>query len=56
VLHQEWTINGGSVVFDVQLDRPLPASAFQNVTPVIEKIEALVKSLEPKAAAGSAPE
>jgi hypothetical protein len=45
VVHQAWTLPGGAVVFEVRLDRPLPAGVFAQVGAVVEQIESLADRL-----------
>lgn len=45
VVHQEWTLPAGAVVFEVRLDRPLPAAAFAQVGAVVHEVEALADRL-----------
>lgn len=45
VIRQEWAIHGGSVLLEVRLDRPLPASVFEAIGAVVEKAEELAKQL-----------
>lgn len=45
VVHQAWTLPGGGVVFEVRLDRPLPAGVFAQVGAVVEQIESLADRL-----------
>jgi hypothetical protein len=45
VVHQAWTLPGGTVVFEVRLDRPLPAGVFAQVGAVVEQIESLADRL-----------
>lgn len=47
VLHQEWEVAGGRVLFEVELDRALPGTAFAGVAAVITAVEKFVGSLEP---------
>lgn len=50
VLQQIWDLEPGAVIFDIQLDRPLPASAFTEVSAVVSAIEKLVEVLKPTGA------
>jgi hypothetical protein len=50
VLQQIWDLEPGAVIFDIQLDRALPASAFTEVSAVVSAIEKLVKILKPAGA------
>jgi hypothetical protein len=45
VVHQEWTLPGGAVIFEVRLDRPLPATAFQQLGSVVQQAEVLANQL-----------
>lgn len=45
VVHQEWTLPAGAVVFEVRLDQPLPADVFGQLGAVVEQAEALAKRL-----------
>ncbi len=45
VVHQVWPVAGGSVSFDVRLDRPLPAGAFSQLAGIFEAVERLVSQL-----------
>lgn len=54
VVHQEWTVPAGHVLFEVRLDRPLPAGVFAQVGTVVEAIEALASRLLELTAAGDA--
>jgi hypothetical protein len=45
IVHQAWTLPGGTVVFEVRLDRPLPAGVFAQVGAVVEQIESLADRL-----------
>lgn len=45
VVHQEWTLPAGAVLFEVRLDRPLPAAVFAQVGTVVQEIEALAGRL-----------
>lgn len=45
VVHQEWTIPGGAVVFEVRLDRPLPAGLFTQLGVVVQELETLAEEL-----------
>ncbi|MDP8931004.1 MAG: hypothetical protein M3O70_21125 [Actinomycetota bacterium] len=45
VVHQAWTLPAGAVVFEVRLDRPLPAAVFAQVGAVVQEIEALADRL-----------
>ena len=39
VVHQTWAIDGGSIVFDIRTDKPLPAKAFTTVGEVVASLE-----------------
>lgn len=45
VVHQEWTLPAGSVVFEVRLDRPLPAGVFGQLGAVVQEVESLADRL-----------
>jgi hypothetical protein len=45
VVHQAWTLPAGAVVFEVRLDRPLPAAVFAQVGAVVQEIESLADRL-----------
>lgn len=45
VVHQEWPLPAGAVVFEVRLDRPLPAAVFAQIGAVVEQIETLANGL-----------
>jgi hypothetical protein len=45
VVHQMWAIEGGSIVFEIRTDRPLPASAFATVGEVVASLERLAETL-----------
>lgn len=46
VVRQEWSLPSGSVLFEVRLDRPLPAALFAQLGSVVEQVEALASGLE----------
>jgi hypothetical protein len=46
ILHQEWTIPGGRIVFEVELDRPLAGAAFGEVGSAITAIERFADTLQ----------
>jgi hypothetical protein len=46
VVHQEWPLPGGAVIFEVRLDRPLPATAFQQLGSVVQQAEVLANELK----------
>lgn len=50
VIRQEWEVTGGSVLIELRLDRPLPASLFSAVGAVVKEAEALAKALGEHAA------
>jgi hypothetical protein len=54
VVHQTWAIDGGSIVFEIRTDNPLPAKAFTTVGEVVASLERLAESLGPRAAQGGA--
>ena len=45
VIHQRWPVAGGSVSFEIRLDRPLPAAAFGQLGGIFESVERLVGQL-----------
>ena len=45
VVHQTWAIDGGSIVFEIRTDKPLPASAFATVGEVVASLEHLAETL-----------
>ena len=47
VVHQTWTIDGGSIVFEIRTDKPLPATAFATVGEVVASLEHLAETLAP---------
>jgi hypothetical protein len=47
-IHQHWNVAGGELVFTATLDRAMPATAFGQVTKVIEAVEELVAVLGPE--------
>jgi hypothetical protein len=47
VIHQEWPVAGGRVVFEVSLDRTLPGTAFMTVGEVMQAVEKFVGTLAP---------
>jgi hypothetical protein len=51
VVHQLWSLPAGAVLFEVRLDRPLPAAAFAQVGTVVHEIEALAGRLQELVAA-----
>lgn len=52
VVHQVWAIDGGSIVFEIRTDKPLPATAFATVGEVVASLEHLAETLAPEAPAG----
>jgi hypothetical protein len=56
VVHQAWVIDGGSIVFEIRTDKPLPATAFATVGEVVASLEHLAETLAPEAPAGDAAE
>lgn len=48
VVHQAWTIDGGSIVFEIRTDKPLPATAFATVGEVVASLEHLAETLAPQ--------
>lgn len=49
VVHQAWAIDGGSIVFEIRTDKPLPATAFATVGEVVASLEHLAETLAPPA-------
>ena len=49
VVHQSWAIDGGSIVFEIRTDKPLPATAFATVGEVVASLEHLAETLAPRA-------
>ena len=49
VVHQTWAIEGGSIVFEIRTDKPLPATAFTTVGEVVASLERLAETLGPRA-------
>lgn len=47
VVHQVWAIDGGSIVFEIRTDKPLPAAAFSTVGEVVGSLEHLAETLAP---------
>lgn len=45
VLRQVWPVNGGQVLLEVRLNRPLPGSAFTQIGTLVERAEELAKAL-----------
>ena len=52
VVHQVWAIDGGSIVFEIRTDKPLPATAFATVGDVVASLEHLAETLAPPAPLG----
>lgn len=48
VVHQAWAIDGGSIVFEIRIDKPLPATAFATVGEVVASLEHLAETLAPR--------
>ncbi len=48
-VHQTWAIDGGSIVFEIRTDMPLPATAFATVGEVVASLEHLAETLAPPA-------
>lgn len=46
VVHQQWTLRSGSVLFEVRLDHPLPAALFGQLGSVVDQVEAPGSRLE----------
>ena len=47
VVHQSWSIAGGSIEFEIRCDNPLPAIAFATVGEVVASLERLASALAP---------
>ena len=47
VVHQAWPIEGGTIVFEIRSERPLPASAYATVGEVVASLEHLSLTLAP---------
>jgi len=47
VVHQSWPIDGGTVVFEIRSDKPLPATAYAMVGEVVATLERLAGTLAP---------
>jgi hypothetical protein len=45
VVHQSWPIDGGTVVFEIRSDKPLPATAYAMVGEVVTTLERLAATL-----------
>lgn len=52
VVHQAWAIDGGSIVFEIRTDKPLPATAFPTVGEVVASLEHLAETLASPAPQG----
>ena len=52
VVHQTWAIDGGSIVFEIRTDKPLPATAFTTVGEVVASLERLAETLGARAPQG----
>ena len=52
VVHQTWAIDGGSIVFEIRTDKPLPAKAFTTVGEVVASLEHLAETLAPRSVQG----
>lgn len=52
VVHQTWDIAGGSIVFEIRTENPLPASAFATVGEVVASLERLAHTLAPEPSLG----
>jgi hypothetical protein len=52
VVHQTWAIDGGSIVFEIRTDQPLPAKAFTTVGDVVASLEHLAEALGPHSPKG----
>lgn len=50
VVHQQWSLPSGTVVFEVRLDRPLPAAVFAQLGAVVQEVESLADRLRELAA------
>jgi hypothetical protein len=47
VVHQAWPIDGGTIIFEIRSERPLPASAYATVGEVVASLERLSVTLAP---------
>lgn len=47
VVHQAWPIDGGTIVFEIRSERPLPATAYATVGDVVASLERLSLTLAP---------
>ena len=45
VVHQEWPLAAGAVVFEIRLDRPMPSAVFAQLGVVVQEVEALADRL-----------
>ncbi len=45
-LHQEWPVDGGTIIFQAALDRPLPAAVYADIANIANAIERLVEHLD----------
>lgn len=50
VVRQEWSLPWGAVLFELSLDRPLPAAVFAQVGAIVQEIEVLANQLSGLAA------
>jgi hypothetical protein len=48
LVHQVWEIDGGSIVFEIRTDKPLPAAVFVTVGEVVASLEHLAETLAPE--------
>lgn len=53
VVHQTWAIDGGSILFEIRTDQPLPATAFATVGEVVASLEHLAETLAPPTSQGA---
>lgn len=56
VVHQVWGIDGGEIVFEINTNRPLPATAFVTVGEVVASLERLASTLSVADADAEPPE
>lgn len=47
LVHQSWPIDGGTIVFEIRSEKPLPASAYATVGEVVASLERLAGTLAP---------
>jgi len=47
IVHQAWPIDGGTIVFEIRSERPLPATAYATVGEVVASLERLSLTLAP---------